>query len=685
MEANIAVDMSPLRIGTGALPASRLKVTLVPVPTSPKVVGHTRCGQPITAPFDRGAYDRDEADGVFHTSGSMFGGQVMLDDLRVTRQRSKSAAGSITFDKLDLGALAKLSSHMGSSSIAPAGSVSGSLRIEALPMHAPERSRAVLTLNKLELAASGSRLTLHESTPPMAMADDRLVVPAVALEFVSAAGLHGTVSLGGEVRKLSTSPELALGLRLAPMGLAALTSVIPRLDRATGTVEASLNVSGKVSAPVYAGEAHIQRGELSFRGLDMPLTDVNVDVSVGGGEVRIVRGGAEVGGGTVSFSGEAPIKGLEMGTATIVVTARGIHMSPADGVKLALDADLTASLPEASSAEEERPIPRVEGDVILTSFSYTRPIAMSADIGSLTQRSRRKVFETYDPSDDGVSFDIRVKSREPLRLRNNLLDAQLALDPQGLAFTGTNQRYGLRGQMRILPAGRIRFRTSEFEIRQGYVRFDDADRVAPNVDVTAVTDYRRYSETLAGAAGAGGAGAAGAGASGGVGRTGGTWRITLHAFGDADDLRLELTSEPALSQEDIVLLLTLGMTRAEIDQLQASNLGGTAALEALSAFTGADSAVKKAVPIIDDFGFGSAYSSRTGRTEPTITVGKRVTDKLRANVTSGLSENREIRSNLEWRLTPRVSVQGSYDNVNDVSSSSLGNLGADVRWRLEFE
>ena len=33
----------------------------------------------------------------------------------------------------------------------------------------------------------------------------------------------------------------------------------------------------------------------------------------------------------------------------------------------------------------------------------------------------------------------------------------------------------------------------------------------------------------------------------------------------------------------------------------------------------------------------------------------------------------------------RVSVEGSYDNVNDISSSSLGNLGADIRWRLEFE
>jgi translocation and assembly module TamB len=146
-----------------------------------------------------------------------------------------------------------------------------------------------------------------------------------------------------------------------------------------------------------------------------------------------------------------------------------------------------------------------------------------------------------------------------------------------------------------------------------------------------------------------------------------------------------MTSEPSLSQEDIVLLLTIGMTHAELDQLQASSLGGTAALEALSSLTGADTAVRKAVPVIDDFRFGSAYSSRTGRTEPTVTLGKRLTDQVRANVTSGLSEDREIRSNVEWKLTPRVSVQGSYDNVNDVSSSSLGNLGADVRFRLEFE
>jgi translocation and assembly module TamB len=89
--------------------------------------------------------------------------------------------------------------------------------------------------------------------------------------------------------------------------------------------------------------------------------------------------------------------------------------------------------------------------------------------------------------------------------------------------------------------------------------------------------------------------------------------------------------------------------------------------------------------VIDEFRFGSAYSSRAGRTEPTITIGKRLSERIRAFVTSGITESREVRSNVEVKINNKVSVQGSYDNVNDISSSSLGNLGADIRWRLDFE
>ena len=273
-----------------------------------------------------------------------------------------------------------------------------------------------------------------------------------------------------------------------------------------------------------------------------------------------------------------------------------------------------------------------------------------------------------------------------MKLQNNLVDAELDVADEGLLLSGTNGRFGLRGAVTLRPRGKIFLRRSEFEVTQGRVRFDDLTRIAPDVDVTAVTEYRRYqTNTPATSAPTSAPTATSAGSSTANTSQGGRWRIQLHAHGDADKLKIDLTSDPALAQDDIFLLLTVGLTRAELDQAQSASVGESVALEALGSLSGADRAVIDAVPLIDEFRFGSAYSSRTGRTEPTVTIGKRLTRRIRANVTSGVADSREVSSNVEWQLSPRVSVEGSYDNVNDISSSSLGNLGADVRWRLEFQ
>ena len=146
-----------------------------------------------------------------------------------------------------------------------------------------------------------------------------------------------------------------------------------------------------------------------------------------------------------------------------------------------------------------------------------------------------------------------------------------------------------------------------------------------------------------------------------------------------------MTSDPALSREDIFFLLTIGLTRAEVDQVRAGSVYASAAFEAIGTVSGADRAVKTAIPVIDDFRFGSAYSPRTGRTEPQVTLGRRLTDNVRANVSTGLTEDRQLRSNVEWRLSRPLSVQTSYDNISTVSSGSVGNFGLDFRWRIEFD
>jgi translocation and assembly module TamB len=70
---------------------------------------------------------------------------------------------------------------------------------------------------------------------------------------------------------------------------------------------------------------------------------------------------------------------------------------------------------------------------------------------------------------------------------------------------------------------------------------------------------------------------------------------------------------------------------------------------------------------------------------PASSQKKRTVTMPRANVSTGLTEDRQLRSNVEWRLSRPLSVQTSYDNITTVSSGNVGNFGLDFRWRLEFD
>jgi translocation and assembly module TamB len=105
------------------------------------------------------------------------------------------------------------------------------------------------------------------------------------------------------------------------------------------------------------------------------------------------------------------------------------------------------------------------------------------------------------------------------------------------------------------------------------------------------------------------------------------WHVTLQAKGSADAFKLSASSDPYLSEEDIALLLTIGMTRSEVEQSQTGDLAGTAALEALSSVTGVNQEVKRAMPAVDDVRLTGAYSDVSRRSEPQITVGKRLADR----------------------------------------------------------
>ncbi len=683
LEARADVRLTPIRIGAASLPASQFDLVMSADGSSPRTVGWTRCKNPRSAPFDRAEFDRDLPSGSFRVTGQVAGGQISLDDVRMTRQKKKVVSGKITTRGLDLGALANLIPGVAFSATPPTGKLDASFDITRLPFDDLAKSRVTLAVTGLELERGGRRVALSGTPGPILIDNDTLTLPKIALVVDAASGISAPITIDGSVSRLIAAPDFDLDLQIGSLDLSRLSSGIPSIHRARGSVEGNLRIKGPPSALRYGGSARLRRGELALRGVPVSIDNAELDIAVTSSEARILRGSARVGGGEMSVTGRMPIRGFELGTAEAAITMRRVKVPLADGINMTTDADLVASFKPSNGEDdpEGKNLPEVKGTLTLTSFLYSRPIGLSLDLNQLAGGPRRTAVTTYDPKNDTFRFDVNVLAQQPLRLQNNLVDMQLDIAPPGLAFSGTNQRYGARGLLRILPDSKLRLRSSEFTVREGLVRFDDPLRLAPKVDVRAQTEYRRYASTATSAAAATDTSTTAA-ATASMGQQ---WRINLYAHGDEENLKLDLTSDPSLSQEDIVLLLTMGLTRAEMDRGLASSIGETVGLEALAAITGADKAVKTIVPIIDEFRFGTAYSSRTGRTEPTVTLGKRITDQVRATVTTGITENREIRSSIEWRLGRRMILQGAYDNTNDVSSSPLGNLGADLRWRIEFE
>ncbi len=678
LEGQADIDLSPMRIGPDILPPSRLLLTLVPGDLQPPRVRTTRCGYGVSAPFDPELWAADPQDGYMVLAGQLFNGQVELTDFQITQQRHAMVSGDLSLSKLDLGAFANLIPGIAFSESPPRGRLTAKVIVDELPLDDPGVAEVRLYVEELTGERGGDELRIGAIAEPIVLSGDALRIPKLKLDTRLSSGLRGTFYAAGGITHLSKpKPEVLLALDLEPVDLSKLGVELPDIDRAQGTVRVTAEVRGPLDALKLSGRLDLKNGMVRVKGVPVPFDDINVDIRIDETEARIHRATARAGNtGQLTMSGRIPLENLSIAGVDATLIATDVKIPVADGIKLTADARLHATYEPKKSKDA---LPNVTGRITLKQLQYTRAMNFQPTVGAAvveTITSGRQRIEAYNPKDDWVAFDVSVVSPEPVRIANNLLDMRLEVKAPGIQVSGTNQRYGARGTLAIATGSKLFLQRHQFDVRDGVITFDNATRIAPSLDVHATTVYRRYqtsADTQATTTAATGSTS-----------TGGRWRISMHAYGELDAPEVRFTSDPPLSQEDIVLLLQVGQTRAELERGLLSGIGQAVGLEALSAVTGLDKAFKD-IPIIDEFRVGSQYSSRTGRPEPTVTFGKRLTDSVRATLTTGLSENREVRSNIEWQLKGGVSLHGSYDNVNEVSSSSIGNIGGGIRWRLEFE
>ena len=536
------------------------------------------------------------------------------------------------------------------------GNVSGRIAFTAGDMLRDGSLGGWIRLNRLRLAArdavSDRRFRIRNEGP----IDVRLERGGFTVNRANLAG-PGTmlaVSGGGDA-------EGHLRMRLdGTVDLRALETLSTEVSHSGGELAVRVNVNGTVEDPTVHGDAEIANGRLLLA--QMPYAEIE-DLS---GRIEFDRRRAEfrdfsarIAGGSFHMSGASTIRSGELRNYRFDMRLRDALLRPEDGVRVGLDADARLGW------EAGQRLPRLEGELRLARGRYNRPIQLSPTLGQL-YRPQRTDVERYDPDADNLEIDLRIVDRGAFRIRNNLLDLDLRIDDSDRPFqiVGTDQRYGVLGRLEV-ERGTVRFRNTNLDVTRGEIRFNDETRLDASFDVLAETEVRRQQTS--------------------ADLTAPAWRVSVRAHGNMDAFRLDASSQPQLSQEDLMLLLTVGMTSAEAAQLEAGDVGGTA-LEALSAIAGVNEEVTNAVQVIDEFAITTRYSPVTGRPEPMVTVGKRITDRVRLSAATGLTgSERTFQTGVEWQVGNQTSFQVLYDNINRESASSFGNVGLDFHWRLEFE
>ncbi len=452
----------------------------------------------------------------------------------------------------------------------------------------------------------------------------------------------------------SLSEGLALQLD-GGVDLGLLSSLSTTVSRAQGELHLRARVAGRLENPSLFGQATLRGGALRFASFSEPIEGIEGDITFSAQRVIVERFQARVSGGALSVTGNAALSGRELGSYLLNIEARDMSLRQLDGAQVVLGARTELAW------ERGQRLPVLRGTLDVARLRYTHPIQLGSSLTDIYRAERAEV-QQYDPDADRVALDLRVVHDEPFKVENNLLDAEVVIvdGERPFRIVGTDQRFGVLGTMR-LRRGIVRFRDVAFDIREGEIGFDDPNRIFPRFDLTAVTDIRRAGSLQQ------------------------TWHISLRATGNAESFAVRTRSDPYLSEEDIALLLAIGMTNAEISQLQSGGLTSEDALNALATVSGVDDEVRRAVPAIDDFRVSNGYSPRSYRNVPQLFVGKRIADGVRLSATTALSEARDLSTSVQWQLSDEASVEATYNNQNASGVSQVGDVGADLRWRLEFE
>ncbi len=297
-----------------------------------------------------------------------------------------------------------------------------------------------------------------------------------------------------------------------------------------------------------------------------------------------------------------------------------------------------------------------------------------------TDRVTVEEYKKYLPEKDFlgnkgiIDLNLSFETLSPVVIKNNM--AEVYIRGSGQA-TGDIQAPELNTRLETVPnISKFKFKGHDFALNQGYVEIRDRGKNRfSDLKFTGVAKINEYD-------------------------------MRLDLSGSISKVNVDLSSEPALSREDLLSLLTLGVTSDMSKNLEASErrfvttVGiGTLLVDQLKINEDLNSTLGVKLSVQPEFkedesqliqGKSAVSDSNTSRLKSATKIkinkqiNRRVDVSLSSTVGGSIEQKQEMNINLN--INRNFSLEGVYEvkPTEDENTNTPNSLGADLKWRKSF-
>jgi autotransporter translocation and assembly factor TamB len=439
----------------------------------------------------------------------------------------------------------------------------------------------------------------------------------------------GSLSIAGKL-DLKNGHDFSIKSSLALDDAAPLVpDMLPDIE---GMITADARITGNTSKPVIQGNIDIKNVALTVPETFQRLNDFNGRIVMEPGKITLERIKGMLDEGTVSLGGNIILDGFHADDIKLRMMVRNLPVRVPDTAEIVMNAGISLTGSQDSSL--------LSGEAVLVEGVYYKNADLS--LVSLPKRPVRKkppFWESIEnPFLKNMGLDISLTKREPLVVDNNL--AKLELSPD-LRLTGKAASPVVSGRCKV-DSGTIYYRKNEYEIKKGVIDFINPYSIEPEFDIESSAKIRK-------------------------------WTVTLKISGTPEKLEFDLSSNPALDDNDILSLVILGNVTKNVSASQAAKRPAAEMLGEMLASTFSDEI--KSVSGLDILEAGDNQSEEEDLTR--VTIGKKLSKRLavKYSVDSRAGEISQ-KAIAEYKLLENILLNGFRD--------SNGIYGGELQYRLEF-